>query len=370
MTVRTGAVITLFAAAVLASAGCGGNAKDAAVKEKPVVVTGVAMATVSLSPIPEGIEVVGTVKARNAATIAARLPGTVTGVFAAEGERVGKGKVLVTLEAAESTAQASAASASAEEALRGLEEARARKRLADATFERYHNLFREEAVTRQELDNRRADKDVAEQAVARAEARLVAAREGARAAGAVAGYTRVTSPLAGIVTAKQVERGMTVFPGMPLLTVEEEGSYRLEVAVPESLVAKVRVGEMVRVGVEGAGVAASGRIAEVVPMADVASRTFTAKVDLSGKGLKSGMFGRVFLPTGERKGILVPRSAVVERGALTSVWVVDSRNIARMRLVKPGMVQGDRIEIIAGLVDGERVVTGGVEKVVEGAEVR
>lgn len=370
MTVRTGALMPLLAAATLMIAGCGGSTKDTAGKEKPVVVTGVATQTVSLSPIPEGMEAVGTVKARNAAVIAARLPGTVTGVYVAEGERVGRGKLLVTLEAAESTAQASAASASAEEALRGLEEARARKRLADATFERYHNLFREEAVTRQELDNRRADKDVADQGVARAEARLAAAREGARAAGAVAGYARITAPLAGVVTAKQVERGMTVFPGMPLLTVEEEGSYRLEVAVPESLVAKVRVGDMVRVSVDGAGVAASGRVAEVVPAADPASRTFTAKVDLSGAGVKSGMFGRVFLPTGERKGILVPRSAVVERGALNSVWVVDGRGIARMRLVKPGVVQGDRVEILAGLAEGERVAVGGVEKVVEGAEVR
>ncbi len=370
MRIRTVTVLSLFVAAVLTFYGCGGGKEGAADKEKPAVVTGVTVEKVASVSIPEGIEAVGTVKARNAAVIAARIPGTVTGVFTSEGERVGRGKVLVTLEATESTAQAAAASASAEEAMRGLDEARARKRLADATFERYHNLFKEEAVTRQELDNRRADKDVADQGVARAEARLAAAREGARAAGAVAGYTRITAPLAGVVTAKQVERGMTVFPGTPLLTVEEEGNYRLEVAVPESQVAKVRVGETVRVAVEGASMAASGRVAEVVPAADPVSRTFTAKVDLSGKGLKSGMFGRVFLATGERKGILVPRGAVVERGALTSVWVVGGRNIARMRLVKPGALQGNQVEILAGLTAGERVVTAGGEKVVEGVEVR
>ena len=370
MRIRTVTALFLFAAVALALVGCGGAKEGTAEKGQPAVVTGVAVEKVAPVSIPEGIEAVGTVKARNAAVIAARIPGAVTGVFISEGERVGRGKVLVTLEATESTAQAAAASASAEEARRGLEEARARKRLADATFERYHNLFKDEAVTRQELDNRRADKDVADQGVARAEARVAAAREGARAAGAVAGYTRITSPLAGIVTAKQVERGMTVFPGTPLLTVEEEGNYRLEVAVPESMVAGVKVGNTVRVAVDGAGVAESGRIAEVIPAADPASRTFTAKVDIGGKGLKSGMFGRVFLATGERKGILVPRGAVVERGALTSVWVLDGRNFAHMRLVKPGAVQGERVEILTGLSDGERVVTTGVEKVIEGAEVR
>lgn len=364
------AIIPLLALTVLAFSGCGGDKAGSGEKEKPVVVTGVPTEKVESVALPEGMEAVGTVKARNSAVIASRIPGTVTGVFVTEGQRVGRGKILVTLEAAESTAQAAAAYASVEEAERGLEEARARRRLADATFERYHNLFREEAVTRQELDNRRADRDVSAQAVARSEARVAAARQAARAAGAVAGYTRISAPMAGVVTAKQVERGMTVFPGTPLLTVEEEGNYRLEVAVPESLVAQVRVGDTVQVSVDGAGVASSGRIAEVVPAADPASRTFTAKVDIAGKGLKSGMFGRVFLATGERKGVAVPRGAVVERGALTSVWVVDGRNIARMRLVKTGSLHGDRLEILSGLSAGERVVTGGVEKVVEGAEVR
>jgi RND family efflux transporter MFP subunit len=124
------------------------------------------------------------------------------------------------------------------------------------------------------------------------------------------------------------------------------------------------------VAVDGAGIAATGTVAEVVPAADPASRTFTAKVDLSGKGLKSGMFGRVTLPGGERKGILVPRGAIVERGALTSVWVVDPQNTVRMRLVKAGAPLGDRIEVMAGLAGGERIVTGGAEKVAEGATIR
>ncbi|WP_298433226.1 efflux RND transporter periplasmic adaptor subunit, partial [Geobacter sp.] len=213
-------------------------------------------------------------------------------------------------------------------------------------------------------------KEVADQAVERAAARLAAAREGARAAGVVAGYTRITSPLAGVVTAKQAERGMTVFPGTPLLTVEEGGSFRLEAAVPESGIGRVKVGARVPVAIEGGGVAATGRVAEVVPAADPGSRTFTVKIDLDGAGLKSGMFGRVFIPSGERQGIAVPKGAVVERGALTSVWVVDGGGIVRMRLVKCGKPLGERVEILSGLSAGDRVVTGGMEKVTEGARIQ
>ena len=63
------------------------------------------------------------------------------------------------------------------------------------------------------------------------------------------------------------------------------------------------------------------------------------------------------------------KSAVIERGNLTSVWVVDSQNVARMRLVKPGKTIGDRVEILSGLSAGERVVVSGAEKVSEGAKV-
>jgi RND family efflux transporter MFP subunit len=161
---------------------------------------------------------------------------------------------------------------------------------------------------------------------------------------------------------------MTVFPGTPLMTVEEEGNYRLEVAAPEALLGRVKSGAPLRVSIDGGGEMA-GRVAEVVPTIDPASRTFIVKVDIAARGLRSGMYGRASFPVGERQALLVPKGAVVERGALTSVWVVDSRNVARMRLVKRGRATGDRAEILAGLSAGEKVVTAGVEKVVDGAQI-
>ncbi|BDV41430.1 RND transporter [Geotalea uraniireducens] len=370
MNVRTMAANLLVLGALLSVTGCGGKQETTTAAGQPVVVSGVTVAPAVAATLPEGIEAVGTVKAKNSAVLAARLPATVTGVFVRDGEAVGKGKLLVTLEAGESSAQAASATAAAEEAARGLDEARARKRLADATYERYNNLFKEQAVTRQELDNRKADKEVADQGVQRAIARLAASRDAARAASVVAGYQRIVSPLAGTVTAKQVERGMTVFPGTPLLTVEGDGDFRLEVAVPESQIDRVKIGARLPVTIESAGLALDGRVAEVVPSADPGSRTFTVKVDVAGKGLKSGMFGRMVLPTGERSGIVVAKAAVVERGALTSVWVVDQQGTARMRLVKVGKMFGDRVEILSGLTAGERLVVGGADRVVEGARIR
>lgn len=357
------------AGALMTASGCGPKEKEKGAGESPPVVKGVTLAEMKSEAVPDLLEAVGTVRARNSALIAARIAGTVTALHVREGDRVARGKLLLTLEAAESAASAAGARAAVVEAERGVEEARARKRLAEATYERYQRLFAEQAVARQEFENRQAEREVALQGEARAEARLVQAREGARAAGTLAGYTRVTAPVSGLVTGKSVDLGMTVFPGTPLMTVEEEGGYRLEVAAPETLAGKVRPGDSVKVAVEGGAAPLEGRVAEVVPTVDPASRTFTVKVDVAAKGLRSGMYGRASFPAGTRTGLLVPKGAIVERGALTSVWVVGKDDIARMRLVKSGRTVGEKVEILAGLSGGERIVVGGAEKVVDGAKV-
>lgn len=361
--------VSLMTVAMLGVAGCGGKGKDEGGKTAPQVIQGVTVQAVTEEKIADRQEAVGTVRARNAFALAARIPGTVSSVLVKEGDRVAKGKLLLTLDAAESTSGAASAQAGVEEARYGVVEARARRQLADATFERYHKLFVEQAVTRQEFDSRQTEKEVAAQGLARAEARLVQAREAARTAGAVAGYTRITSPLAGIITGKSADVGMTVFPGTPLLTVEGEGGYRLEAAAPESLLGTVRTGQQVSVTIDGIAGILSGAVAEVVPISDPASRTFTVKVDISAKGLRSGAYGRVEFPTGSHPGILVPKTAVVERGALTSLWVVEKDKTVRMRLVKTGKIYGDKVEVLSGLTAGEAIVTAGREKVVDGARV-
>lgn len=330
---------------------------------------GVSMEVASLAAVPERFEATGTVRSKNSAQLSARIPGTVSRIYAREGDRVQRGKLLLTIEAIESSAGASGAAYAVNEAQSAVEEALARKKLADVTFDRFARLYNEQAVTRQELDTQLAERDMADKALARARAALARMLENHRAAGAIAGYTRVTAPISGIITGKSVDAGVTVFPGMPLMTVEEEGNYRLEVNAPESLLGKVRIGQAVPVSLDGVTGTADGKVAEIVPKVDPTSRTFAVKIDISPKGVRSGQFGRALFPVGEKRSILVPKSALSERGELTSVWVVDKQNIARMRLVKPGNTYGNRIEILAGLSGGDRIVIGGVERVTDGARI-
>jgi membrane fusion protein, multidrug efflux system len=354
--------------AVLLTTGCSREKQHQPVE--PSVVTGVMVEQVAAAPFSDHFLAPGTVRAAVAAQMAARLAGTIDAVHVHDGERVTRGRLLISIRSEETVSGASGASAAVEEAARGVEEAEARQKLAEDTFKRFETLYKEQAVTLQELDVRRTERDVAVQGVSRAESRLVQAREQFKAAGALAGYTRITAPFSGIITGKTAERGATVFPGTLLLTVEEEGLYRFEAAVPDLLSAKLKVGETVTVMVDGLDDEITGRVAEVAAVADPVTRTRLIKVDLQHKGLRSGMFGRASIPAGSGKGISIPASAVVERGMLTSVWVVGDDSIARMRLVKTGRRLGERVELLSGLSEGERVVTGGVAKVVEGARVK
>jgi RND family efflux transporter MFP subunit len=262
------------------------------------------------------------------------------------------------------------ATAGIDEARRGLDEAVSRRKLADTTFERYQNLFKEQAVSRQEFDVRQAEKDMAAQGVARAEARLKQAQEGAKASSTMSDYTRIIAPISGVIASKQADLGATVFPGQPLMTIEDEGSYQLELALPENVASKVKPGSKLQVTLDAIGSSFAAGIAEIVPTADPGSRTFVAKIALNQKGLKSGMFGRGSVNLGTTvKGIIIPAKAVIDRGAMTVVWTVDKENIARLRIVKVGRQTDERVEILSGLTDADRVVVSGAEKVTEGARV-
>ena len=355
----------------LAGTGCSNKHEAGKTETVPVVtVKGVTLETVKSTAIPDLLDVVGTVRARTSAVVSTRIPGTISVLRVREGDRVKKGQLLAQLDAQENQFTAAAATAGIDEARRGLDEALSRKKLADSTFDRYQNLFIEQAVSRQEFDVRQTEKEVAAQAAARAESKLKQAQEGARASTAMSDYTRITAPISGVITSKPADLGASVFPGQPLMTIEDEGSYQLELALPENLAPKVKPGTPVQVTLDALGSSFAAKIAEIVPTADPASRTFVAKIPLHQQGLKSGMFGRGSLTLGTAvNGISVPKKALVERGALTSVWTVDTENSAHMRLVKVGRQTGERYEILSGLSDGDRIIVTGGEKVTEAAKV-
>jgi multidrug efflux pump subunit AcrA (membrane-fusion protein) len=345
-------------------------------------VSGVTLENVKLQPVTDFHEAAGTVRSATVSVIGAQIAATVREIRAREGERIRAGQVLAVLDDRTPRAQLGAARAGVEEAAQGLEEieqalegARAEKAFAEATYRRYQGLLEKNSVSRQEFDGAEARYRAAaanvralEAKSRQIEARQQQAQEQHSSAEAVFSYSRVVSPLNGLVTARNVDVGSLVMPGAPLFTVEDETRYRFEANLPEQFLGVVKVGQPVSVEVGETRV--EGRVGEVVPAADAATRTFLVKLDLPRAcACRSGQYGKAFFPAGEANRIVIPRGAIVEYGGLEGVFVVTADQVTEYRLVKKGKVVGESVEILSGLADGERIAVAPIERLRDGVRV-
>jgi RND family efflux transporter MFP subunit len=195
-----------------------------------------------------------------------------------------------------------------------------------------------------------------------AEAEIAAAR-------VALGYATLTAPFAGLVTERKADPGSLAMPGAPLLTLEREGNLRLEAPIDESRLGLVRIGESVAVEIDGLNRTVTGRVVEVVPIVDAATRSFVAKIDLPPlPGLWTGMFGRAAFAAGKREVLLVPESAVIERGQIRSVYV-SAGGTARLRLVTLGEARDELREVLSGLTAGERIIVAPPPLLADGRRV-
>jgi multidrug efflux pump subunit AcrA (membrane-fusion protein) len=336
----------------------------------PAVSVPVARVERALNPLI--YEAVGTVHARVTATVSSKLLAAIQELVVKEGDRVRQGDLLVQLDDRQVAAhfqQARAALAEAEKAeaaavsTRAAAEASARQ--ARSTYERKRVLVADEVVTPEtfeeaETQYRQAQADLAraDAMVAAARARVQQGRAAVDAADVARADARILAPYDGRVTAKLAETGDLAAPGTPLLILERDQGYRVDLMVPESHIQYVRAGQTVTVDVPAANASMEGVVEVIVPSADSATRTVVVQVSLpADPALRSGMFVRAALPMGETPSLRIPASAVVRQGQLTGVFVVDDADTARFRLIRTGRVYGSQVEVLSGVPHGTRVVT-------------
>jgi len=400
---KIGVVISMI---VLASTTISCGKKEEAVIEKTTVIQGVKIETITLSPVEEEYEAVGTVRSKTTSVLSSKTVGNILAVLVGEGDRVRTGQLLIEIDDRDTRAQLQKAQSGLREVQDVQEEidqniraaestkeaAEAGRSLALATFNRYKALLEQKSVSPQEFDEVQAKLKVAEAEVDRAgrmlqalkakKNQVLAKTEQAKAditsTQVYVGYSRILSPMNGIVISKQAEIGLLAAPGVPLLTLEDSLRYRLEVSVEDSMLRRVRVGMPVRVVIDALGPQElSSKVAEIVPASDPGSRSSTVKIDLWGEkeksvsppDLRSGLYGRARFSVGQRQAIQVPQKAILQKGQLVGVLIVDPSNTVQMRLIKTGKPYADRVEVLAGIKDGDRIIVEGLEKVKEGDRV-
>jgi multidrug efflux pump subunit AcrA (membrane-fusion protein) len=374
-----------FVLAALAGASCASRPPQTANDRAAVTV---AVGRVDARDVTSSLEAGGIVRARATALIAGRVMAPITRVHVNPGDHVRRGAVLVTLDAREIQAnkeRAEAASLSAAEAAHAAEAdvrgAESTVTLARATHDRMAALQAKRSATAQELDQAVAALAAAEAQRASAQARLAAANSARDAAQAsvesatvTATYAVLTAPFDGLVTERRADPGSMATPGLALLVLEDPATYRLEVQLDEARAALVQVGATVSVRLdnatgEGEEAWSSGHVAEIARV-DPASHAFLVKVDLPASGsLRSGLFGRARFSGPTRRALTVPTSALINRGQLTFVYLVDAEGRARLRPISVGTGDHDRTEVLAGVREGDAIVTHPPPSLADGSPV-
>ncbi len=358
--------------------------------------------TIRSQPIANTVELSGTIRPVDQATLSTRVMGRITQLSLESGDRFHKGDILAHIDVMDMTAQTSQAQSGVAQAqaevarsqatLSQLEsqklEAQAALRLAQINQTRMAQLQAEGAVALSRLDEANTNLDEtrarvaqsdagirqAQAAIIQSRAAVNQAESGVTSASASESYGTVIAPFDGIVVQKLAYEGEMAAPGTVLLKVENPDRLQLEIAVPEDNLRFVRVGQPVNVQVEAANQTLNGTIGQIVPAADANSRSFLVKIPLNNSGrLISGMFGRIALPVGgKQETILIPTNALIQRGQLQGVYVVEangSQSMAVLRWVKTGQQRDGQVEIVSGLVTGDRIITSNIGQLSDGQPI-
>lgn len=288
---------------------------------------------------PQVQEAVGTVRPRTETRVEAQVAGRVLKVMSRPGEEVKEGQLLVVLDDKEYRARL-------EQARQGQSAARAALDLAQREYGRLSRLLKTGAAPKRDVDR-------AKEALQQAQAAQGRSLKQVEEAQISLSYTQVKAPEHGQVVKRFIEAGDLALPGRPLVVLQTGGALRLEALVREGLIQKVRMGQEMAVEIPALGRGIQGKVEEIVPTADPATRTFLVKAILPDtEGLYSGMFGRLLIPVGREKVVLAPANAIRRVGQLEMV-LIRQKDGWKQVYVTTGRRQGAMVEILSGLNGGE-----------------
>ena len=308
----------------------------------------------------QGMRYAGEVRARYETDLAFRVGGRVQTRTVEVGTQVKAGQVIATLDPQDYALAASAAQAQ-------LAAADAEAKLAQQDLQRFTELRTQNFISQAELDRRRATTDAA---LARArQLRAEASRQGNQQT-----YTRLTVPHAGVITAITFEAGQVVSAGQSVAQLAQTGEREVRIDVPENALEALRGAQKLNIRLWSMpGVNYAGRLRELSPMADAASRTYGARVSFlqPDAAVKLGMTATVDVDNETVPSLSVAQTALFKVNGQPQVWVVDrqTQKVAA-RSVQLGELSGDRAMVVSGLAVGDWVVTAGVHKIAPGQQVR
>lgn len=331
----------------------------------------------------------GRVQAKRQILLASKTSGYIKNMTVNAGDAVSNGSLLVQMDDAEVMSKLNALNAEKDALKRQKMAMEADLSYMKANFKRIERLKSEAAATEDEFER-------AQSAVNAAEERLIAMNANIRAMDArieevknLLQYTGIIAPVNGWVVEKLVDAGSYVNPGTPILKLDsKDDGFWFEANIDQTFIHQLTKGQKVWVSISAidSETPFTATIKEIVPQINPSTNTFTVKAEIQHKDLRSGMFGRIAIPTGTRQVIAVPKKALINRGGITGVYTIGRDRIAHWRVLKLGnewmeitpsyqhkddqavtkTTQEEWVEVLGGLDAKEAIAISNLEQVREG----
>ena len=294
---------------------------------------GVIVATAHIQPFPLSSEALGNARANEAVDIRPEVTAAVTEILFEEGQEVQRGDVLLRLESSEPLADLAAAKAALVD--------------SESQYRRSAELFKTRVVSASQLEQIEAQRD----AVKASESRLA--------------HTVIRAPFDGQLVLRRVSVGSIVSPSTIITTLDDTSQIKLDFDVPEVFLSRLEKGLVVTArSAAWPDLVFAGKVISIDTRVDPVSRTITVRALLPNEDarLRPGMFLTVSLLKDDVRALMVPEEAVVPERSKQFVLVVDADTIVERREVRTGRRRPGQVEIVEGLVDGEKVIVEGTQK--------
>jgi len=389
----TAASVGAIAICVAGAVGCGrsGDSSQSVSADAPATA---AVVKVKRTPLSNTLSIAGEFLPYQEVELHAKVTGYIRNINVDIGDRVHKGQVLANLEVPELVAQEQAASAgvrhSQEEIFRAENDVvRAESDHAAlhaaATRLKQASEARPGLIAEQELDDATAKDRSSQAQVDAAKSALSASRQQLQVSeadqqhyAAMSDYSRITAPFDGVVTWRYADTGSLIQAGtsnsnsMPVVKLSQVDVLRLRLPVPESLAASIHDGEPADIRVKATNRRFSGKIMRFTDSLDRSTRTMQVEVDVPNHDYKltPGMYADVSLQVeNEPNALTIPLQAISRGADKTTVLLVNSQNHVEEREIRTGIEGPDRIQILSGLNEGDRVIAGNLGKYRAGQHV-
>jgi RND family efflux transporter MFP subunit len=342
----------------LALGSCSGDSQKESSTQNRIQVTA---STASLDNQAQQLTYSAKVEAAQFANLSTRISGTIDDILVHPGQKVKKGAVLLKINNRDllaKKAQIQAAQTATKQAYD----------IASKDLKRFTKLYEQKSASLKELENVQSNHKAM-----KANYDMTLSQE--KELNAMLKYSIIRAPYGGVITTKYKNIGELANPGMPLIGIEKAGAFNVQALIPESDITHLNVGDNVEVKIKSAGLeTVKAKIIEINPSAKQSLTQYELKIALhltseQAMKLRSGMFANVIMKRDPVACITIPQNALIKKGQLTGVYTISSTNTALLRWVRTGKTNGDRIEILSGLSEGEKYIQSYQGKIWDGAAI-